>query len=498
MKKIITTLLLLDTLLIANQTIAPKQYKANYKISYEKLDITENEEMGLVGLSMLFDLNEYWYAGVGLYGAVDGERGGFFTVGADGGVKLELSENIQLQSGLFVGAGGGGAAPQGGGLMLRPYIEANYHVDTFSVGVGVSHINFPNGNIESTQLYVNAAFPTIGGYLSGHHFTEDTTIHTETQAWDTNDIEVSFLAEHYIPSSGSLNTDGKTHTQPYSLAGIKFDIPLNENLYSFFQAAGAGGGDSDGYMGVFGGLGYRYRIGTLPLYLGAEGAIGAGGGGDVDTGGGLAYKANVSLKAELSEHITLGASGGIIEAVDGSFSATTYSATIGYQTTLANEIPETETSMVQPLPWSIRILQKSYLDGKNLFQDSSKDDRVDLLGFALDYYMSEHFYITGQTYWAYKGDAGGYAEGIFGLGYQSDSYYGFSLYGEALAGVGGGGGISIGGGLFGSVGAGVRYDFGNDLEGFIGAAYERSKDGVFSTAVISFGMSYKCSLLEKL
>jgi len=497
MKKLPLTLFLSANLLIASQTILPKQYHADYKISYEKLNITNDEEMGLVGLSMLFDLDKYWYAGVSLYGAVDGERGGFFTVGADGGVKLDLTENIALQSGLFIGAGGGGAAPQGGGLMLRPYIEANYHTKAYAIGIGISHINFPNGAIESTQAYLNVAFPTTGSYLSGHHFENNISIAPNSDTWGIDELELSFLAEHYVPSSSSLNTDGKTKTQAYSLAGIRFDKKLGAHGYSFFQAAGAGAGDSDGYMEVFGGMGYRYRLGTLPLYVGVEAAIGASGGGKVDTGGGLVYRAATTLKAELSEHITLGASAGMIDAIGGTFSATTYSATIGYKTLLANAVPATGSQHIETSSWSIRALQKSYLDEGNLFKNPAKEKRVDLLGFALDYAIDEHFYITGQTFWAYKGDAGGYAEGIFGLGYHSDSYHGFSLYSEALAGVGGGGGINIGGGLFGSIGGGLSYDFGNDLEAFIGAAYERSKDATFSTTVASFGLRYTFSLLEK-
>jgi hypothetical protein len=497
MKKRFTALLLSTGLLIANQAIMPKQYHANYKISYEKLDITKDEEMGLVGLSMLFDLDKYWYAGVSLYGAVDGERGGFFTVGADAGLTLDMTEDIALRSGLFIGAGGGGAAPQGGGLMLRPYIEANYHTQAYAIGIGISHINFPNGEIESTQAYLNLSFPTTGSYLNGHHFEDNISITPNGDTWEADEVELSFLAEHYLPSDSSLNTDGKTKTKAYSLAGIRFDKQLGEYGYSFFQAAGAGGGDSDGYMEVFGGVGYRYRLGALPLYVGLEAALGASGGGKVDTGGGLVYKAAATLKAELSEHITLGASAGMIDAIDGTFSATTYSATIGYQTILADTVPATGSHAIEASPWSIRALQKSYLDEENLFKNPTKENRVDLLGFALDYAINEHFYITGQTFWAYKGDAGGYAEGIFGLGYHSGSYHGLSLYGEALAGVGGGGGISIGGGLFGSIGGGLSYELGNDTEAFVGAAYERSKDGTFSTTVGSFGLRYSFSLLEK-
>lgn len=478
------------------QSLDLDRYTANYKIGYEKIAISSDEDMGLVGLSVLFDFTNYWYGGVSLYGAVDGKRGGFFTVGADSGLSYAVSSNFKLKSGLFLGAGGGGSAPQGGGLMLRPYIEANYVAKDFSLGLGASHVSFPNGDIESTQVYIAAEIPTDGGYISGHH-ASDLELGESSSSIRDDTLEVSFLAEHYIPSPGSKNVNSDTKTKPYSLAGIEFDIFLNDSLYGIFQAAGAGGGDSDGYMEIFGGLGYRYRLGTLPVYLDMQAAIGASGGGRVDTGGGLVYRARAGLKADITDNITVGIRGGFIDAYKGTFSATTYSATIGYKGVIANSISGEDNTSVLPRNLGFRMLHKSHLDSDKLFKNSDRNMRIDLLGFAIDSYIDENFYLTGQTYWAYKGGAGGYAEGIFGAGYHSDAYGGFSLYTEALAGVGGGGGVDIGGGFFASLGAGVAYDMGNDLEAHIGGAYVRSKDGEFDTNDLVFGISYKFALLEK-
>jgi len=475
-----------------------ENYTMNHKISYEKVSISDKEDMGLVGLGVLFDFNEYWYGGVGLYGAVDGKRGGFFTIGAESGFQFPIAENFQLKSGLFLGAGGGGSAPQGGGLMLRPYIEGDYCSKDFVFGVGVGHISFPNGDIESTQLYVSVEVPTNGDYLQGHYFSNSILSGLGSDLLSTKEVEASFLVEHYLPSSGSLNTDGNAKTESFTLAGVEFDSFKNEHMYTFVQMAGAGGGQADGYMEVLGGLGYRYQLGTLPFYFDVQGALGASGGGKVDTGGGLVYKVQAGLDTKLTDHLTLGIKGGIIDAFNGTFKAAAYSATIGYETTIMDHMPSNGNGYsVQPNAWTFRMIHKSHLDSNNLFKDAEKNRQIDLLGFAIDRYLDEHYYLTGQSFWAYNGDAGGYAEGIVGVGYHSDPYGKFSLYTEALGGVGGGGGINIGGGFFASLGGGVIYNLDRNWEGHLGGTYVRSKNGTFSTYDIVFGVGYKFSLLEK-
>ncbi len=50
------------------------------RFSFEKLDMPRSREnLGLLGFSYLFDLDRGLYAGMGGYGAMSGERGGFFT-----------------------------------------------------------------------------------------------------------------------------------------------------------------------------------------------------------------------------------------------------------------------------------------------------------------------------------------------------------------------------------------------------------------------------------
>ena len=473
------------------QDISLKHYHANYKSTYESIALTPTEDMGLSSISILYDMSPFWYAGVDIYGATSGNRGGFFTTGVDIGLRLKPFDHIEINPGIFVGAGGGGAAPQGGGLMIRPYLEASYHTDSFTAGIGISHIEFPNGDISSTQPYFSISIPTDGGYISGHPYGKPNAIDGHTS---TKEVDFSFLVEHYVPRDGSLNTDGVTQTKPYTLAGVKLKQEIAPSWYSIAETAGAGGGSSDGFMEILAGVGYQYKSTSLPIELNLEALLGAAGGGRVDTGGGIVYKLQAGATISPIKHLSISVNAGTIESIDGTLSATTYSLNIGYKNNFIDTLgDDTETTQS---PWSVRIMNKSYLDTDTIFNSTKNFDRVDLLGFSIERYITPHIYLIGQTYWAYKGGAGGYAEGVVGLGYQTSSYHGLSIYGEAMAGVGGGGGVDIGGGLFGAVGAGLAYSIADDIDIFIGGEYAKGRDGGFSSNAFKAGLKYNFSLLE--
>lgn len=90
--------------------------KKALRASFETVEISPEEDLGLLGTSYLIEPNENFYYGLGVYSAVTGKRGGFFVGGATVGYKYELYKNLYLDSGVFFGGGGGGSAPQGGGV----------------------------------------------------------------------------------------------------------------------------------------------------------------------------------------------------------------------------------------------------------------------------------------------------------------------------------------------------------------------------------------------
>jgi hypothetical protein len=467
-------------------------YHGRVEGGYERLYLPGNEAMGLLKVGALFDVGTHFYLGADLYSAVCGRRGGFFTVGVEGGSTIALGEHLHAKGGMFVGAGGGGSAPQGGGLMLRPYAGLAYDMGSVEIEAGVSRVWFPNGMIDSAQLYAALSVPFGGRYWRGHD-----AHHTQPLAplQDALGITTNVLIEHYCPASSAHNAHSKLSTLPYSLAGVEFVIGSQE-WYSYFQAAGAGAGNATGYMEVFAGRGYRHAVSdTLSLQL--QGAIGAAGGGRVDTGGGLMYRADGIVDATIFDRIHLGVRGGTIGSVDGSFKAMSCGATLGYEERFYGlGDPNFLGKDANLTAWRFRLMNKSYLPTKGMFNDNQVN-RIDLIGIALNRFVTPNLYLIGESFWAWKGQAGGYAEGIFGLGYQTDPHYRFRLYGEALAGVGGGGDVRMDGGMFGSLGGGVMYDLDSSVQLYVGAARIRSKTGGFSTTSIDMGVHYNFSLFSQ-
>ena len=68
--------------------------------------------MGLVGGRINLALNNWSYAGIGMYGAVTGERGGLFTLGVNAGIKKAIVSKLYIHAGLHVGGGGGANEPR--------------------------------------------------------------------------------------------------------------------------------------------------------------------------------------------------------------------------------------------------------------------------------------------------------------------------------------------------------------------------------------------------
>ena len=108
--------------------------------------------MGLVGTSYLVDGSASGFSvGPAVYGSVSGRRGGFYTLGGELTWRRPVFGPIGVELGVYAGGGGGGA-PQGGGLMLRPHAGVWWDVGPGSLGISLSRVRFPNGQIDSTQL----------------------------------------------------------------------------------------------------------------------------------------------------------------------------------------------------------------------------------------------------------------------------------------------------------------------------------------------------------
>ncbi len=83
------------------------------------------------------------------------------------------------------------------------------------------------------------------------------------------------------------------------LAGFEIASYFTENWFAYFKADGAFHGIQGGYMDLFIGTGYHFSMNKNRTNILAKFAIGAGGGGGADTGGGFLIYPDISIEQKI-------------------------------------------------------------------------------------------------------------------------------------------------------------------------------------------------------
>ena len=441
--------------------------------------------MGLIGINYILNKSFLNY-GVGAYGSIYGIRGGFFVGGINTSLLFSLSPQLISDTGIFVGGGGGGAAPQGGGLMLKYHTSLLTPIDKNSnIGVSYSRIHFPNGGIDSTKLgfVYQTPFDTFFIDSVPNSLPRD-------QIFRLNNDYMAPTFEIYYPNQGTLKTDTTPLDIPIKLVGFEYGRYYNNTLF-FIETSGAAGGDSSGYMEVLAGGGYKIPLFTH-LNLDARVSVGAGGGGRVKTDGGSLYKGSIGFNFAPLKNIYLASNVGIINSFEQNFSASYIKFAIGVNNNLIS-IGRGEPIDITNLTnqkYTIRLANQTYLPSSTL-RVTTNEDAVQLIVCKLNYYFGDNFYISGQAQGAYNGDAGGYAVGFFGVGYELQLIDNLNLILELDAGASGGGGIQSGEGGIIQPMVGFEYKLNQKISFQALGGRIKSLTGALDTAVLDFSFSYR-------
>ena len=475
---------------------SPTILSGNYRLSYDHLTLPENEKMGLLGVNYLLDLNDYFYFGLGVYGAVYGQRGGFFTGGLDVGLRYPLWNRLGLDVGYFVGGGGGGSAPQGGGLMLRPQIELNYRIASLQYGVGFSRVSFPNGDIASNQLSASFRKQFKSFFLAGHE-------KIQADKFDAIGHRRIFSPQllAYFPLEGTKGTGDVIHDARMDVIGIRWRENLTGQWWGDFATGGSWGGESDGFAQVL--LGVGREIGISPGWSLLPGVqIGAAGGGRVDTRSGVITRASLASLLRVRRNWHLIGEGGWITALDGEFSALFVSVAVAYEyETLRPRTDENFTVFnegdVQWANFRIRAgIQRyaAYLSGNGRKNRELAVRPVDQVHMKIDVFANSYVFFSGQALAAFDGGVGGYAVGLLGPGLKSPVVSGLSFTFEGLFGAAGGGGIAAGGGRVIQPMVGVNIQLMRSLHLELGAGYLKALDGDLEAWVLDAGLGFDFSV----
>ncbi len=267
-----------------------EKHKTELAIGVRTYNISSSEQITLYGAKQRRYLTPDWYWGEAGYGAVSGIRSGYL----EGGIQFGY-QNLSV----MVGAGGGGSAPQGGGLVIHPSIT----IGPFEAG----YVHFINGNISSPSVAFNVSLPfwELAAPLSGATLNSE-----EIQKLEKQRVVQHILYENYLQTDQGLA----------SVFGYHFDLFLTDHAYLATAIFGAVGGNRGGYGIAAFGLGYSQPI-THSLSLDSKLLLGSGGGGGVKAGGGFSVEGQTGLSWEFMPHLFLDSKVGYLTFPSGTFSS---------------------------------------------------------------------------------------------------------------------------------------------------------------------------------
>jgi len=505
MKSLATFLcLFFGVTLIAQEIPKKKNQKSFIQVDYLPIEmpvIMDRQEpnMGIVGTHYNINFGNF-YTGLGLYSAVSGERGGFFTLGANLGYKHNITNRLFIDSGVHLGAGGGDGTPDGGGVFILPKLNLGIDFNSFSVFGGYSYINFfDEGRIESDQIYFGFLLPIKSSYSTDLHkkqyFTYKNLKETD---WNTQSSDISVLIH-----LNNLKVKGKSHLtdgtsingETIRLAGAEFSKYISNNWLLFFRADGAYKGVEPGFMDFFVGTGYKLSMFQNKTNLVAKFGIGAGGGGGIETQGGFLINPDISLEQHITNGVYATANTGIIMRPNADFKASSFGFGLKYYTQI-NGIDKENPNLDYTFKTIEFILKEDvYFNAKRKLNPT---ENLYQFSFQVNYNLNQSIYAAGQTSFANFGNAGAYAEGLVGVGIKSflNTSKSLSLFGQVLGGGAGGGQISTGKGFIVKPSVGLNVGLSQLLNLRVSGGYVKAKGGELNSSMLNIGLSYNFSILK--
>jgi len=458
-------------------------------LSGERVAMLDEPALGLIGghydLLRPAPFLPPLYLGLGGYGAVVGERGGFFVLGVSAGLRLQLLPPLALELGGFVGGGGGGSAAQGSGLMLRPHLGVEGTVAGLGLRAELVWVQFPTGQIESAHVSLGVTLPDSLHLLGPS--AKEAPLATAARG---GRIRIGGTAATYLPDEAAVRISGQAHPGPMWLAGIRLDRYLGDHLFVPLMANGAWGGDVGGYMDVQSGLGLSVPFADW-LGIDLYGLVGGAGGGTVFTGGGLLLQPGAGLWFRFGQVVTELSVGRLFapQGRFGGYSATLLVALESERIRLPPDSGLITPQSSEPIEvdrWTTLFTHKTYVRAQG-------QAPLQLLGAGLERPVTGWLALTGRGYAAYLGGAGGYAEGLLGVQLRATPLSFAPAHGVQLdlqVGASGGGGLEVDSGLIAQATAQYRLRFARSFELGVGVGRVMGLLGPFSATVLQADLSW--------
>lgn len=453
-----------------------------FRLGLDYLTLEQSDIRGLSGMSLFYTTENGYYGGTSIYSAAIGTGGGFFVGGWELGKHTSITDNLFWDASIFIGGGGGASQVLGDGLMLRPQAHLGYDFGDYRIGAGASFISVSGSEISTPAFALTFTRPLnielVGGHpSSGFTFRDAARINALTP-----------IVRSYIPLNNKKR--GGSELQSMGLIGGELTFAHDTNSETFIQASGVVYGDAEGYADWV--LGQRYLWNIAPLTFYADFGAGIGGGGAVDTGGGLLVAASVGARVHVLEHLDLAVGLGAISSFNGDFTALTPTLKASYAFgTGLDGTPE-------PVRWQAstgvtQLLTSPEFRKPGLTSTASPA----MISAEVDVFLLKNTYLTGQAYTAFSGDAGGFQMGLVGIGYRRAVTQEVSVSTEVLLGSAAGAGVNARGGLVAGYKIEADYSLSDAASLTIGyGQLQTLKSGGLHPSLVSIGLKFPITTLH--
>jgi len=506
-------LLINSQISLAQKPTMPQKENQKGYLSFDFLSIkmpldrfgNQEPNMAFTGIHYNLLFNNF-YSGIGIYGSVAGIRGGFFTLGVNAGYKKSLSKKLFLNTGFHFGGGGGAGAPDGGGAFILPHLNLGYEFKNFNLTVGYSYINFFDaGQIKDAQINMALQIPLSFDYAD-HSAAEQIVTRAAWQNSNWNQPSSNITAMVHFNNLKVLSRSNSTigevlYQKTIQLAGFEMSTYRN-NIFYFFKVDGAYKGIKAGYMDVLIGAGYQFSLYKDKTRLLAKFAIGAGGGGGVDTNGGFLISPDLSLEQRISKKLYLSINKGYLMTPDAKFKTATLGIGLKYETHIGG-LSSKDKELLPPSTGSLLGKFKGFevIMKKDFYLNATRDinltENLYQISLQINLNLNQHLFLAGQTSFANFGNAGAYAEGLVGFGLYSNRFFHkkAQLFTQVLGGAAGGGDISTGQGFILKPSIGLDYQLSNLFSLRSSFGMVKAIDGKLSSLLFTIGIKYKLSFL---
>jgi hypothetical protein len=275
-------------------------------------------KIGLIGMQLESDINNYFYSLLKLNGALAGGTDGYMSIFLGAGARIPiLRDRIGFESRFLMGPSGGGGVESGGGATFQA--EAGFSIfigQGYDLKLMGGKTFSPWGPFETSHIEIGIG-KSFGRLKPKESKQVNTSFNIDPSLYYVNDMAFSIFNRTYFPPNATTKV-GTPYLASFNSLGFEIQKYFGERFSLNGGTVWAYQGDYGAYAEGLIGLTY-YQ----PIFSKTKGCfkvmIGAAGGGDIDLGSGLLFEYALGLERELSNRWDLLIHVGQTQPLEGNF-----------------------------------------------------------------------------------------------------------------------------------------------------------------------------------